>query len=161
MKKMLVLLSLIFINTLTYSQVNFGVGDDEFNKNLNNIDIKAKADFGLFKVELNSTHKAEPKKVEYMNTSLKMSPADIFLAFEIAKIKGISIDVVIGSYKKNKDKGWGYIAKEMGIKPGSPEFHAMKGHAKNNGNKGNKANGNQGKGNSGKNGNKGGNGKKK
>ena len=29
-------------------------------------------------------------------------------------------------YKSNKSKGWGAIAKEMGIKPGSAEFHAMK-----------------------------------
>jgi hypothetical protein len=29
-------------------------------------------------------------------------------------------------YKQSKGKGWGVIAKELGIKPGSPEFHALK-----------------------------------
>jgi hypothetical protein len=33
---------------------------------------------------------------------------------------------VVETYSKNKGKGWGVIAKDMGIKPGSPEFHAMK-----------------------------------
>lgn len=30
------------------------------------------------------------------------------------------------NFWKNKSKGWGLTAKEMGIKPGSPEFKALK-----------------------------------
>jgi hypothetical protein len=33
---------------------------------------------------------------------------------------------VVDVYKKNRGKGWGVIAKSLGIKPGSPEFHALK-----------------------------------
>lgn len=32
----------------------------------------------------------------------------------------------IQTYKANKCKGCGIIAKELGIKPGSAEFHALK-----------------------------------
>jgi hypothetical protein len=30
------------------------------------------------------------------------------------------------SYQRSHGKGWGVIAKELGIKRGSPEFHALK-----------------------------------
>ena len=29
-------------------------------------------------------------------------------------------------YRNNKGQGWGVIAKNLGIKPGSDEFHALK-----------------------------------
>ena len=39
---------------------------------------------------------------------------------------GLHFDQVFKIYNANKGKGWGVIAKELGIKPGSPEFHALK-----------------------------------
>ena len=33
---------------------------------------------------------------------------------------------VVDQYRKNKGQGWGVIAKSLGIKPGSAEFHALK-----------------------------------
>ena len=30
--------------------------------------------------------------------------------------------------ERNRGQGWGVIAQRMGIKPGSAEFHALKGH---------------------------------
>ena len=37
-----------------------------------------------------------------------------------------SWDEVLREYKENKGKGWGVIAKNLGIKPGSREFHELK-----------------------------------
>ena len=37
-----------------------------------------------------------------------------------------SWDEVLGEYKENNGKGWGVIAKNLGIKPGSREFHELK-----------------------------------
>jgi len=34
---------------------------------------------------------------------------------------------IIEKYKASKGKGWGGVAKSLGIKPGSKEFHALKG----------------------------------
>ena len=86
--------------------------------------------------------------------SLKMEPGEIYIALEIAKIANRPIDDVIKSYSANKGKGWGYIAKEMGIKPGSAEFHALKGKGKNKSSKGKKPKPNKGNGNSNKGGKK-------
>ena len=36
------------------------------------------------------------------------------------------MDIVLKEYKANKGRGWGVIAKKLGIKPGSKEFHELK-----------------------------------
>jgi len=41
-------------------------------------------------------------------------------------MSGKPIDYVTEQYKENKGRGWGALAKSLGIKPGSPEFHALK-----------------------------------
>ena len=37
-----------------------------------------------------------------------------------------STDYVLSKYRVKKSKGWGALAKSLGIKPGSREFHALK-----------------------------------
>jgi hypothetical protein len=35
-------------------------------------------------------------------------------------------DYILEKYKSGKGRGWGVLAKSLGIKPGSKEFHALK-----------------------------------
>ena len=80
-----------------------------------------------------------------MKASVGMVAGEIYLALEISNLSGTSIDEIIALYSENKGKGWGYIAKQAGIKPGSDEFHRLKNNASD---KKNKSKGNsQGKGN--------------
>jgi len=65
-------------------------------------------------------------KIEYLIDKVKMTPADAYMTIGIAKMADKPIDEVVDEYKANKDKGWGVIAKRLGIKPGSKEFHALK-----------------------------------
>ena len=37
-----------------------------------------------------------------------------------------SLDTVLETYRTKKTQGWGAMAKSLGIKPGSAEFHALK-----------------------------------
>jgi hypothetical protein len=55
-----------------------------------------------------------------------MNAGDVVISFEIMKLTRKPIAEVIRVYKVSKTKGWGVMAKELGIKPGSKEFHAMK-----------------------------------
>ena len=48
------------------------------------------------------------------------------MSLRVGQISGLHIDLVVREYKKNKGKGWGVIAKNLGIKPGSQEFHELK-----------------------------------
>jgi hypothetical protein len=54
------------------------------------------------------------------------SPADAFMVFQLGQMSHRPPDTVVQTYQAHKGKGWGVIAKELGIKPGSREFHALK-----------------------------------
>jgi hypothetical protein len=56
----------------------------------------------------------------------KLQPAEVYLVLELGKLTGKSPASVIAIYKKNKGKGWEAVARALGIKPGSPEFKALK-----------------------------------
>jgi len=53
-------------------------------------------------------------------------PADAYMVFRLGEMSHRPPEEVLGLYKANKGKGWGVIAKQLGIKPGSSEFHALK-----------------------------------
>ena len=54
------------------------------------------------------------------------NPSDAYIALRLGEMCGRPVDYVIDTYKANKGGGWGRIAKSLGIKPGSEEFHALK-----------------------------------
>ena len=53
-------------------------------------------------------------------------PADAYAMFRLGEMSRQPIRHVIEQYKKGKGKGWGNIARSLGIKPGSRNFHALK-----------------------------------
>jgi hypothetical protein len=133
----------LFMHAQNFS-LNAKSGDVELDASLDDINIKAKTDITLFKKDLSIEFNIGEPKIDKM-LNAQMSPADIFMVCQVADLTKKEPDVVVTSYNANKDKGWGVIAKEMGIKPGSPEFHALKGkakHKKEKKDKGEKGNGN-------------------
>ncbi|MCR9173594.1 MAG: hypothetical protein NXI10_13920 [bacterium] len=147
--KILLTLSLVaFMSFGTFAQVNFRTGDASLDTELNEINNDAKSDLSAFKDRLLSEHNLSGGVVDDLLEI--MQPAEVLLSGRLKDILGIEIDVVVGSYERNKDKGWGAIAKDLGIKPGSAEFHALKGKSKNSNASGKGKGNSTGKGNSGK-----------
>ena len=144
MKKVIILFLTVFLSVISNAQVSFNTGNAEFDSDLGKINADAKLDFGEFKTNLALSYDISDKKIDHLSISVKMEPAEIYLALELTKLSGKSIDQVVEIYEVNKDKGWGFIAKELGIKPGSPEFHKLKEDTKNKGAKG-KSKSNKGK----------------
>jgi len=132
MKKFSILLlslfSVIMVNAQTSLSFSAKSGDTELDASLSDLNANAKLDLTLFKKDMSVSFGVTDGKLDKM--LITMQPADVYMSLEIGKITAKPIDVVIASYQKNKAKGWGVIAKEMGIKPGSKEFHALKGNAK-------------------------------
>ena len=54
------------------------------------------------------------------------TPADAFMVFQLGQMSHRPPETVVQTYKTHKGKSWDVIAKELGIKPGSQEFHALK-----------------------------------
>lgn len=135
MRKLVAILSLIFLCFASYAQISFKTGDSELDIDLARINTNAKGDFSAFKTDLTLSYNVSEKKIDYLQLSIKMEPAEIYLTLELSKISKKSIDDVVEIYNAHKEKGWGFIAKQLGIKPGSAEFHSLKGSTKSKGNK--------------------------
>ena len=131
MKKVFILHSILFLSVISNAQVPFNTGNAELDADLSKINANAKLDFGTFKTDLKLSYNISDKKIDYLSISVKMEPAEIYLSLELSKLSGRSVDEVVEIYKVHKDKGWGYIAKQLGIKPGSAEFHKLKENTKN------------------------------
>lgn len=54
------------------------------------------------------------------------APGDVYYACAIAQVIGRPCRQVVDQWDRDHGQGWGEIAKRMGIKPGSPEFHRLK-----------------------------------
>jgi hypothetical protein len=48
------------------------------------------------------------------------------MVLQIGRWTGLSRDRIMHEYRAKKGQGWGVIAKDLGIKPGSAQFHALK-----------------------------------
>ncbi len=123
----LLMFVLLFSTTLSYSQIltfKATTGDVEMDAVLTDVHNRAVKDIVSFKSDVSVSFNIPIPKIE---ASLKiLPPGDIFMAAQLAVSINKPFDDVVATYQKNKSKGWGVLAKEMGIKPGSPEFHAMK-----------------------------------
>lgn len=159
MRKLLSLGAMTFVALQMNAQINFNTGNVDMDKELNEVNKTALTDMTSFKTDLANTFKTFG--IEQINKVLQKvtAPAEALMVFEIQRITKKPLDAVLTSYDKNKSKGWGAIAKDLGIKPGSAEFHQLKANmSKDKPGKGKKEdNGNKGNGN----GNGNGKGKKK
>lgn len=127
MKKTLLILATVFVFGTNYSQtISFSprTGDVEMDGFLKDINTKAKNDLNGFINNATTTFNIAKDKVEGLIQI--MDPGDVFMTLQTAQVINKPVDEVKDAYIKGKDKGWGQIAKELGIKPGSAEFHALK-----------------------------------
>lgn len=53
-------------------------------------------------------------------------PVDVYMVYRMGELAGFPVDRVLERYRAEKGKGWGALAKSLGIKPGSREFRALK-----------------------------------
>ena len=119
MKRMILLcLALTLLTPLTA----FCGGLEDF---LASVNIQARADLPGFSAKISTQFGVPVQKVQAVIQTVH-EPADAFMIFQLGQMSGKQPDRVMAAYTPNKKKGWGAIAKELGIKPGSAEFHALK-----------------------------------
>ncbi|WP_157515076.1 hypothetical protein [Gaetbulibacter saemankumensis] len=129
--KYLLLLVFVLKFSLLSAQISFKTGSVQLDADLNTINRDARTDINLFMRDLSLSYNVSEGKLNYMYANLKMIPGDMYLSLEFSREARVSLDRVINVYKTHKSKGWGFIAKELGIKPGSPAFHRLKNNASN------------------------------
>jgi len=61
----------------------------------------------------------------------RWAPGDIYFACALARQLGRPCVEILNVYERDHGQGWGVIAQRLGIKPGSPAFHSLKGRVGN------------------------------
>lgn len=112
----------LIVLTLFCGQAIAGGGLDGF---LSNLNIEARADLPGFSARVSTQYGVPQAQVQAIITTVR-EPADAFMVFQLGQMTGYPPERVMRVYQSHRGKGWGVIAKDLGIKPGSPEFHALK-----------------------------------
>ncbi len=99
-----------------------GGGLDSF---LSNVNIQARSDMNGFSAKVSAQFGVPEAQVRIVLGKVS-EPADAFMVFQLGQMANKSPDAVMQVYQSNKGRGWGVLAQELGIRPGSPEFFALK-----------------------------------
>jgi len=98
---------------------NARTGDSTFDTTLGDLNVQTHGrNLSDFISNLSLSYNIPKIKIEDLLYRVEMTPADVYMTVGIAKITNKSIDQVFEEYEANKGKGWGVIAKRLGIKPG-------------------------------------------
>ncbi|TFG82308.1 MAG: hypothetical protein E4H20_07920 [Spirochaetales bacterium] len=119
-----IFLSIAAICAVSAQTVRFSTGDAKLDASLNELNASAKLDINGFYAEVSLQWGVA--RIELQVQAAALQPAELYLAAALAKLSGKSFGFVVETYKKNKAKGWGALARELGIKPGSKAFKDLK-----------------------------------
>jgi len=116
--RMLVAVSMMILLAATIATA----GDFDWIKDFN---IRAEADPSGFKARIATRFQIGDVQINTVLSNVE-KPADAYMVFRLGEMSRQPAERVMDEYKSGKGKGWGVIAKSLGIKPGSEEFHALK-----------------------------------
>lgn len=119
--KLLKILFVFFMMLLLVSSVA-AAGDFDWIKDLS---IQAEADPSGFRARLGARFKIGDVEIKTVLSNVQ-EPADAYMVLRLGEMSKQPTDYVINQYKSAKGKGWGALAKSLGIKPGSSDFKALK-----------------------------------
>ena len=120
LQKMMFAVSVVFV--LVLSAAVASAGDFDWIQDFN---IKAEADSSGFRAKLSARFNIGDAQIKAVLSNVE-KPADAYMVLRLGEMASKPPEQVVEKYKAGKGKGWGALAKSLGIKPGSKEFHALK-----------------------------------
>jgi len=122
MKTRKVTLSILVMLAIVLSATVVAAGDFDWTKDFS---IRAEADPDGFRAQLSTRFNIGNAQVKVVLGNVD-SPADAYMVLRLGEMSSKPVDFVLEKFKTKKNKGWGVLAKSLGIKPGSKEFKALK-----------------------------------
>ncbi len=102
-----------------------GVARADIEQYLARLDVHAAADFGAFRAGLGAHFGASGTELDLVLSNVR-HPGEAAVCFWLRQHSRQPLEVVLQGYREQRGQGWGALAKNLGIKPGSAEFHALK-----------------------------------
>jgi len=103
----------------------FGTAQAEVDVYIDDLNIYASQKYDNFRSELSLRYGISRVRFDKLLGQVD-SPGDLAVSLWIGFKSGEPYDDVIKQYRLRRGQGWGVIAKEIGIKPGSPAFKSLK-----------------------------------
>jgi hypothetical protein len=130
-KRLIIILSIVFCySPFAYTQSNVventQTGNSEINKSVEVLDETAKSNVRDYAKKLSRKYNVSEETADWVLKKVEMSPKDADMTLKVSQVANQPVEEVVKEYEANKGKGWGVIAKNLGIKPGSKEFHELK-----------------------------------
>jgi len=127
MKRLMAIFMIVGLITISAGAqvITFGLGDAELEAGLNELNVSAQLDMQGFQAEVSLVWGLPASSIT-VALSQGLSPGEVYFAAALAHFSNKPLPVVVELYKANRQKGWGALAKELGIKPGSKEFKQLK-----------------------------------
>ncbi|MBN1130681.1 MAG: hypothetical protein JXA71_16960 [Chitinispirillaceae bacterium] len=123
-------LALVVFSAYGETEVSFALsattGDKDFDIALSSINVEAQRSLPSFYSSMSLNFGTGQGEIDVLLRRHRLSPADAYLAIRLSVLIGRPIDYVIVRYHKHRKRGWGYVAKRLGIKPGSERFLLLK-----------------------------------
>jgi hypothetical protein len=114
----------------TATEVSFALsattGDKDFDIALRSINVEAQRHLPSFYSSMSLNFGTGQEEIDVLLHRHRLSPADAYLALRLSVLIGKPIDYVIVRYHKHGKRGWGCVARHLGIKPGSERFFLLK-----------------------------------
>ncbi|MBW2594324.1 MAG: hypothetical protein JRE58_15265 [Deltaproteobacteria bacterium] len=92
---------------------------------IRDFNIRAELDPSGFRARLAARFKIGDATINTVLGSTE-NQADAYMVCRLSEMSQQQTEHVLREYRSGKGKGWGAIAKRLGIKPGSSAFHALK-----------------------------------
>ena len=107
---------------------SFRTGDIWVDSQLGQMDDYGRNDRDYFIDDVVTSFGAPRYLVNDLLVTRNFSPGDVYYSCALAYQLRRPCGDVARMYEQDRGQGWGVIAQRLGIKPGSAEFHALKGH---------------------------------
>jgi hypothetical protein len=124
---------LIFLGLLVHSAAfaqHATTGDRKLDSLLGRINLQERSDPDGFLLHLSRSYNVPEAEIRLAKTRYELNAGDTYMSTILSRIFNRSVGDVAEEYSKNRGQGWGVMAMNKGIKPGSPEFHRMKADAR-------------------------------
>jgi hypothetical protein len=106
--------------------VNLRTGDTFLDARLGDIDVGIVGNVDAYVDDVVVHYGAPRVVIQELVVERHYPPADVTLIAGYAQALQMPVTQVADTYARHRGQGWGVIAKELGVKPGSAQFHAMK-----------------------------------
>lgn len=102
-----------------------GLAHASMNAFLRSLNVSAAANIRNFRTQL-EVHYGAPGPILDIVLQAVDRPADAAVVLWLVQHSGQPVDSVLRVYRAHRGHGWGAIARGLGVKPGSADFHALK-----------------------------------